>query len=286
MKDERSRLRQAAALLALLLVPLCSAAEPRQPSVPDEELIAVELATVAVVPMAGTPVVLLREPESGDVVPIFVGPAEARAIMFALSEVEVPRPMTHDLMLDLVHATGASIERVVVDDLRDGTYYGLLELRQEGSEAPIWVDTRPSDGLALALRAGARIEVAPKVLEAARGMPYEGLPSDQVVTAVGITVVEATEELRAALDLPDDEGVLVSGVTGAAEASGMRSGSLVLSVNGERPSMPMDFLDLVRGTEAGEKAIIEYWQDGRRRELELSTEVPRRAPRALPGQAL
>jgi uncharacterized protein len=247
------------------------AAQARQPSVPDEALITVELATVAVVPMTGSPVVLLREPESGDVIPIFVGPGEANAILRALAGMQTPRPLTHDLMRDLLDAAGASVQRVVVDDLRNDTYYGLIELRLQGSNKLVWVDTRPSDALALALRTGARIEVSPKVMQAAIGTPYEGMPGEQVVIAAGITVVEATPALRKALELPDTPGVLVSGVSGDAQAAGMQSGSLILSVNGRTPQRPMDFLELVRATEPGSKLRIEYWQQGRKRSLQLST---------------
>jgi uncharacterized protein len=264
------------------------AAQARQPSVPDEALITVELATVAVVPMSGSPVVLLREPESGDVIPIFVGPGEANAILRALAGMQTPRPLTHDLMRDLLDAAGARVQRVVVDDLRNDTYYGLIELRLQGSDRPVWVDTRPSDALALALRTGARIEVSPKVMQAAIGIPWETMPGEQVVTAVGITVVEATPELRKALELPDTPGVLVSGVSGDAQAAGLQSGSLILSVNGQTPRSPMEFLELVRRNPYGEKARIDYWQQGGKRSMDLSTQAAgATAPaRRVPERAL
>ncbi len=251
-----------------------SALQARELAVPEDELIPVELATVGVVPGTSAPVVLLREPESGDIVPIFIGLAEARAILLALRDVTVSRPQTHDLMRNLLDATGASLERVVVDDLVDGTYLGALELRLAGEDAPILVDSRPSDGLALAARTGAAILVAPRVLEAGRDLEYEGLRDDQVVTALGITVEEVTAELRQALGLPDDPGLLVSGSRGRAADAGIRPGSLLLTVNGETPESPMHFLDLVRRTPAGQRATITYWQDGELQEVRLTTDVP------------
>ncbi|MCC5809516.1 MAG: bifunctional nuclease family protein [Ectothiorhodospiraceae bacterium] len=266
-------------LAALLVLALSfSTTQARELAVPEDELIPVELATVGVIPGTGAPVVLLREPESGDVVPIFVGVAEARSILMALRDVPVQRPQTHDLMRDVFGASGITLERVMVDDLVDGTYLGMLKLKLPHQEEPVLVDTRPSDGLALALRSGAAILVAPRVLEAGRGLEYEGLGEDQVVTALGITVEEATAELRQALELPDDAGVLVSGATGRAAEAGVEPGSLLLTVNDQAPDSPMHFLELVRETPPGERATITYWKDGERHEARLPTDVPPPAP--------
>lgn len=239
-----------------------------------EDLVAVELATVGVNSLTGTPVVVLRDPESGDVVPIVIGPVEARAILMALQGVPVPRPMTHDLISNILAATGLRLERVLVDALIDGTYHGALDLRADDSNAPIYVDTRPSDSLALAVREGAAIFVAPEVIEAARGLEFEPLPDQEIVTALGITVVTLTDDLRVAMELGDRTGVLVSRVVGAAAEAGITAGALILSVNDETPESPMDFLDLVRGTPTGEKARIVYWDKGEQHEIELSTDVP------------
>lgn len=262
--------------LALLIMVASGASisQARELAVPVGELIPVELATVGVVPGTSAPVVLLREPESGDIVPIFIGLAEARAILMALRDVPVSRPQTHDLIRNLLQATNATLERVVVDDLVDGTYLGALELHLADRDERILVDTRPSDGLALAARTDALILVAPRVLEAGRSLEYEGLQDDQVVSALGITVEEATAELRQALGLPDEPGLLVSGSRGRAADAGMRPGSLLLSVNDETPDSPMHFLELVRETPTGQRSRIRYWQDGETREISLATDVP------------
>ncbi len=268
------RLRLPLILLLGLLLALSWNSQARELAVPEDELIPVELATVGVVPGSNAPVVLLREPESGDIVPIFIGVAEARAILMALRDIPVSRPQTHDLMRDLLTATDASLERVMVDDLVDGTYMGVLELRMANRDEPVLVDTRPSDGLALAARTGALILVAPRVLEAGRSLEYEGLQDDQVVTALGITVEAVTPELRQALGLPDTPGLLVSGSRGRAADAGIQPGSLLLTVNGETPDNPMHFLELVRETPTGQRAHIEYWQDGEQYEARIATDVP------------
>src|SRR5690554_8078168 len=91
----------------------------------------------------------------------------------------------------------------------------MLELTLPGRDAPVHIDSRPSDPIALELTAGATIHVAPEVLEAARQIEYQGF-DDQVVVPLGITVTPLNEDLREAPGLPDRAGVVVSGVTGAA----------------------------------------------------------------------
>jgi len=259
---------RAAWACALALV-LAAPGAARELAVNPDELVEVELAALGVSPVTGTPVVLLRDLEAGDVVPIFVGVVEARAILLAMHGVEPPRPMTHDLIGNLLSAMGATLERVVIDDLANDTYFGMLELKVKGQDKPVRVDTRPSDGMALAVRAGVSIFVAPKILIAGRDLEYRGLNDDQVVTAMGITVVQVTDALRGAHGLPARPGVLVHRVRGRAAQTGLSPGSLILKVNDEVPDSPMAFLELVRRTPEGKPVRIGYWQDGAEKEISL-----------------
>lgn len=270
-------------LLALLglvvwLVPGQSTDPQRQLAVPDEELIAVELATVAIVPFTGAPVVLLREPESGSIVPIFIGPNEANAIIVAQRAISSPRPMTHDLAASLIHQLGGTLERVIVDELRDSTYLGALDIRRERG-GNILIDSRPSDALALAVRTGAAIFVSPDVLAAGEDIPFEGLGDDDVVTALGITVMQPGRELREALQLPDGPGVLVNAARGPAADAGIRPGALITRVNEVAIASPLVFLEQVNETPRGEPALIEFWLDGETRTVEVDTTVPTPTPR-------
>lgn len=259
---------------------LCAPVSARELAVAPDELVAVELATVALVHGTDIPVVLLREPDSGDVVPIFIGIAEARAILLALRGVEMPRPMTHDLMYAVIGKLSGTLERVVVDALRNGTYYGALEVRVAPAGTLVRIDARPSDALALAVRGEAEIVVARAVLQAGQGMEFEGLAREQVVTALGVTVVEATAELREALQLPAAKGVVVTAASGLAAYAGLRPGMLIVAVNGQAPDNPMGFLELVRKTPTGMRATIVYMDAGAEHTLELPTDVPRRSPRS------
>jgi uncharacterized protein len=125
------------------------------------------------------PCLLLRE-AAGDhrVLPIFIGGPEATAIAFALEEVETPRPMTHDLMKDLLDELGAQIERVVVTELRDATFFAEIVLTVAGTVHS--VSARPSDAVALAVRYGAPVFAEEVVLDAAGRVPGEGVP-DEIV---------------------------------------------------------------------------------------------------------
>jgi uncharacterized protein len=264
----------------LLLVGMSFTATARDLAVSDEELIPVELASVGVEPLTGTPVVLLREPKAGAIVPIFIGANEARAILIAQRGIQPERPMTHDLAGGIIQSLGATLHRVIVDELRNGTYHGALELIRDENEEIVRVDTRPSDGLALAVRAGASILVAPAILEAGEDIPFRGLDDDEdVVTAVGITVMAANDEIREALGLPDEPGVVVTATRSHAEQAGLRAGALILKVNDESVTTPMEFLEQISAATEDGSASIQFWHDDETQKIELSTDVPDSAPR-------
>jgi uncharacterized protein len=109
------------------------------------------------------PVLILKDHEEKTVLPIWIGAMEAMAISLALNEVSLPRPMTHDLLLKAIQEMGGRVLTVAVVDLREGTYYAEIEVDQGGVIRRI--DSRPSDAIALAIRATAPIMVSKKVIE-------------------------------------------------------------------------------------------------------------------------
>jgi uncharacterized protein len=240
------------------------------------DLIEMEIATVTLDPLSGAPLVLLRNPRSGELVPIFIGAAEARAILFSLHGAILPRPMTHDLLSDVVAATGSRLARVFIDDLVNDTYLGFLELQHPGNDAPVLIDARPSDALALALRTEASIHITTRVMEAARNRQYMPLDTEQIATALGITVVGIDDDIRESLALPDRPGVIVNQARGAAAEAGLTAGMMIVQVNGQDVESPMRFLELVGITPEGERATISVWHEGaeRRFELDLVPETP------------
>jgi len=128
-------------------------------------MVEVRLRAVRVDLQSNTPVLLLQETEGlGRTLPIFIGAPEATAIAFSLQGMDTPRPMTHDLIRDLLESLGADVIRVVVTELRSSTYYADIVLRTEGREVP--VSSRPSDAVAVAVRTGAPLFVADDLMDA------------------------------------------------------------------------------------------------------------------------
>jgi hypothetical protein len=116
------------------------------------------------------PIVLLKTTEGNKFLPIWIGHPEAAAILMKLQGANTPRPMTHDLVTDLLEKLEARVTRIAVTELQDNTFYALITVSVDGSE--IEIDSRPSDAIALAVRAGAPIFAADAVIEES-GIEFE-----------------------------------------------------------------------------------------------------------------
>ena len=123
-------------------------------------------------PHTNTPIVVLKDPKSDVSVPIWIGLLEATAIATELEQVQFARPMTHDLIKNIMNHLEVKVDRIEVCDLRDNTFYAWIYLNVNGKETKI--DARPSDALAIALRANARIYVDEKVIEKSSKVETEG----------------------------------------------------------------------------------------------------------------
>ena len=115
-------------------------------------------------PVSQMPIIILKNDSGDSVLPIWVGIFEANAIAMQLENVASPRPMTHDLLKNVIEGLAARIARVVITDLRDNTFYATIFLERNGG-GPLSIDSRPSDAMALALRAQAPIFVEQTVLD-------------------------------------------------------------------------------------------------------------------------
>ena len=135
-------------------------------------MIRVSLVGVRVEVPSNQPIVLLREEDGVRHLPIFIGPPEATAIVYALQGMETPRPMTHDLLKTVLDELGSHLERVVITELQEGTFYAEIELAGEGRTDRI--SARPSDAIALAVRYDPHVAifVAESVLDEA-GVVFE-----------------------------------------------------------------------------------------------------------------
>lgn len=126
-------------------------------------MIEMKVRGIAVDPQLRAPAVILTDEEEKRYLPIWIGVAEATAIFIQLNGQALPRPMTHDLMKNILDAFHVKLVKVVVNDIEDRTFYALLFLQPENGE-PLEIDARPSDAIALALRMGAPIFVSEKVV--------------------------------------------------------------------------------------------------------------------------
>lgn len=117
-------------------------------------------------PVTNMPIVILKDVGSDTVLPIWVGVYEANAIQLEIEKVATPRPMTHDLLKNVLLGMEARVEKVVVTELKDDTFYAVIWLTRNGS--PVSIDSRPSDALALALRVDCPIFVEDEVLKTSK----------------------------------------------------------------------------------------------------------------------
>jgi uncharacterized protein len=124
------------------------------------------------------PIVLLKTAEGNKFLPIWIGHPEAAAILMKLQSQAAPRPMTHDLMSELLEQLEAQVVRITVTELRENTFYAQITVQQDGRE--IEIDSRPSDAIALAIRAEAPIFAADRVIEES-AIEFEGDDVDQDV---------------------------------------------------------------------------------------------------------
>ena len=142
-------------------------------------------------PATSMPIIVLKDVASETVMPIWVGIFEANAIAIEIEKVAVPRPMTHDLTRNLMRHLNARLERVVISELNDDTFFATLWLTQ--GDEPLAIDARPSDAIALALRADCPIYVTEEVMQAAK------------LNTTGPAEGQAAEQLRGWLEGLNDE---------------------------------------------------------------------------------
>lgn len=175
--------------------------------------IEMRIVSLLIDPNTGLPVVVLMELDGRRAIPIVIGIAEAEAIALGLQKMVPPRPRTHDLTKNLLTALGAHVDRIVIHDLKDSTFYANIYLTVE--EDILEIDARPSDAMALATRTGARIYVDERVLEEARmrtpeetGVDEEEKSDEETAPVVAISPDATAEELTELLEKldPDDFG--------------------------------------------------------------------------------
>ncbi len=126
-------------------------------------MIEMQLQGLTLDPITNMPVIVLKGKNCDDILSIWIGIFEANALSMKIENVYIPRPMTHDLLVNLIEDLDAKISRIIINDLKENTYYAVIQLEKDGNIFEI--DSRPSDAINIALRANAPIFVEEKVLQ-------------------------------------------------------------------------------------------------------------------------
>lgn len=158
----------------------------------------VRISGLSIDPITHTPIVLLKDKENQEVIPIWIGLLEASSIATQLENIKLARPMTHDLMKSILNHLDAVVSRVEVNDLRNNTFYAVIHLNWNGMDLAI--DARPSDAIAIALRTKSPIFVDQQVIEKSRKIDLA-----QRVEGEGVLDEKKWEEILEDLS-PDDFG--------------------------------------------------------------------------------
>ena len=132
-----------------------------------------KLSGLVIDPLTNTPIIILKDLDDKEALPIWIGLLEASAIAVEMEKIHIPRPMTHDLVKNILNCLSAKVSKVEVTDLKDNTFYALIHLMMNGKTFK--VDARPSDAIAVALRTNAPIYVDEKVIEESKKANLENI---------------------------------------------------------------------------------------------------------------
>lgn len=231
------------ALSCLLLVYGVILGAPQAQAAPKPGAVETRVKTLFIDPESQSPIIVLEALSDKRTLPIWINVAEARAIALELEHVTLPRPLTHDLIRNLLTALGATLQRVTITELRDNTYFARLSLVVNGRRLDI--DCRPSDAIAIALRMKAPIFASTQVLSQARSVPLSKPDkARQAEKTLGIQTQDLTAELAKLLDSRQRKGVLITEVKlyGAAMQAGLSRGDIITKVDA-RPVSSADELE-------------------------------------------
>ena len=204
---------------------------PKEPYAAQESnSVETKIKTIMLDPNTQSPIVVLETVSDRRLLPIWIDMPEAKAIALELEHITTPRPLTHDLIRNIIQGLGATLQRVTITDLRSNTYFAVLFLGFKGQD--LQIDARPSDAIAVALRMKAPIYASIQVLAKSKALPALNTPTKELQKRLGIQVQDLTVEVAALLDLPVQQGVLVVDVAkGSAMDAGMQRGDVIVKAN-------------------------------------------------------
>jgi bifunctional DNase/RNase len=234
------------------------------PSWAAQDFVTVEakIKTLMVDPNTQAPVVVLESIADKRLLPIWIDVAEARAIALELGQIKVPRPLTHDLFRNVLSRLGVTVERVVITELRNSTYYALLYLKNKGQD--LQIDARPSDAMALAVRTKAPLFVAEQVFANSKAVPSALRPENSELK-LGMQTQDLTPELAAAFGAGVTSGAVVARVEpeSPAAAAGIESGDIIVKANDSAIKTTGDLEKLVRASKTPATIRLEVVKRGK-----------------------
>lgn len=213
----------------------------------------VKVKGVNVNPEGESSLVVLVDLNDQTALPIFIGFSEARAIGLKMNDMKTIRPMTHDLMKTILDRLEAKLVRIVINKVEDNIIYAILHIRLGDSE--VQIDSRPSDAIALALRTGTPMFASKEVVEAIGIGLGDVDRQNRFVMRQGLTVQKVTPLLAQHFGLEVPEGVLVSEVKpgSGAEGAGLKTGDVIVEINGQRIEDLKRFKAIFQSIEEGER---------------------------------
>ena len=232
-----------------------------------DDAVEMKVRGVTMDPERHSPIVILEDRQGHEAFPIWIGIPEARAIALELEGVDTPRPLTHALLNNILVNLRIGVRRIFINDLRNNTYFAKIDLQRDAET--VTIDARPSDAIALAIRANAPIFVARKVLETTRTVILSG-PETQEHSAkmCGLHVQRLTPQLARLFNLATTDGVLVA--SAESEGHAVRRGDVITEADGTKIKTIQDFQSLCQNKGTGEEIVLHVTRDQRSIELKLS----------------
>jgi uncharacterized protein len=222
-----------------------------------------KIKTLMLDPNTQSPIVVLETVTDKKLLPIWIDVPEARAIALELEHVATPRPLTHDLIRNIIQGLGATLQRVMITDLRSNTYFAVLFLGFKGQD--LQIDARPSDAIAVALRMKAPIYASTQVLAKSKSLLAPGTQTRELQMRLGIQAQDLTVEIAALLDIPFHRGILVVDVAqgSVAMVAGIQRGDVITKANDQAIQSTHDLEALVQSKKTEPRIKLEVIKKGK-----------------------
>jgi len=214
-------------LCAILLVAACARSKGVER---DSNQVPVQVANVGLDRESGAHYVVLEDRSGKRVLPILIGEEEARAIVLELHSVKPERPLTYELLRNIIQQTGNRVDGVVIGEVRDQVYYASIYL----DRGRYRIDSRPSDAIALAVGVNAPIFVADKLFAAAQPVNPDTSASLSTAKGLGMTVQELTPALAEYFGIASESGVVVADIGPATAKAGLQRGDIITEIAGQK----------------------------------------------------